>query len=287
MRIFDMHVHVRGGAPDAQRLLSRMEEAGVYGCALFSAPPELSSVPFEKLPYRERKKNLFEWCGKYDGRIIPVMWVHPFEEGVADQIRDAAADGVRALKVICETFDVGCPESMRMLEVAGETGLPVIFHSGILWAGTDTSCHNRPVNWESTLRLENSVKFSLGHCSWPWHDECIAVYGKFLNSYKERKSSEMFFDLTPGTPEIYRRDLLTKLFTVGYDVENNIMFGTDSMADEYDVDWVSGWIARDDAIYRDLGVTDAVREKIYRENFMRFLACGDVDHRIPEVNKKS
>lgn len=28
----------------------------------------------------------------------------------------------------------------------------------------------------------------------------------------------MFLDLTPGTPEIYRRDLLTKLFTIGYDV---------------------------------------------------------------------
>ena len=95
------------------------------------------------------------------------------------------------------------------------------------------------------------------------------------------------FDLTPGTPEIYRRELLTKLFTVGYDVENNIMFGTDSMADDYNVDWVSGWIWRDNSIYRDLGVTEEAREKIYHANFERFLACEDVVHRIPEVNKKT
>ena len=96
----------------------------------------------------------------------------------------------------------------------------------------------------------------------------------------------MFFELTPGTPEIYRRDLLTKLFTVGYDVENNIVFGTDSMANDYDVDWVSGWIARDNAIMDDLGVTDEVREKIYHGNFLRFLSGEDIDHKLPEVNKK-
>ena len=93
--------------------------------------------------------------------------------------------------------------------------------------------------------------------------------------------------MTPGTPEIYRRELLTKLFTVGYDVENNIMFGTDSMANDYDVDWVSGWLARDLEIMSDLRVPVATLEKIYRGNLERFLACGDVDHRIPEVNKKS
>ena len=286
MKIYDMHVHVNGGVPSPSRLLSKMEEAGVYGGALFSAAPEISAVSLARLPYRQRIKDLLAWCGD-SGRLIPVLWVHPFETDVEEQIRDAAKSGVRALKVICDSFDVGCPESMRVLETAGREKLPVFFHSGILWAGTDTSAHNRPVLWEATLNLENSVKFSLGHCSWPWVDECIAVYGKFLNSYKERKSSEMFFDLTPGTPEIYRRDLLTKLFTVGYDVENNIMFGTDSMANDYDVDWVSGWLARDREIMSDLGVPDATLEKIYRGNLERFLACGDVDHRIPEVNKKS
>ena len=60
----------------------------------------------------------------------------------------------------------------------------------------------------------------MGHCSWPWYDECIAVYGKFLNGVaNDQDAPEMFFDLTPGTPRIYREDLLTKLFTVGDGVD--------------------------------------------------------------------
>lgn len=39
--------------------------------------------------------------------------------------------------------------------------------------------------------------------------------------------------ITLGTHKIYREELLTKLFSVGYDVENNIMFGTDSLLTEY------------------------------------------------------
>ncbi|MBQ7475659.1 MAG: amidohydrolase family protein [Clostridia bacterium] len=287
MKIYDMHVHVNGGEPEPAGLLSKMEDAGVYGGAVFSAEPEPSSAPLQKLPYRERLKNVLDWCRGVDGRLFPILWVHPFEADVGDQIKDAALSGIRGFKVICDTFSVGCPESMRMLETIEETKLPVIFHSGILWSGTDTSRFNRPAEWEALLRLSRGVKFSMGHCSWPWHDECIAVYGKFLNSYLERQSSEMFFDVTPGTPVIYRRDLLTKLFTVGYDVENNIMFGTDSMANDYDRDWVAGWIARDNAIYDELGVPAATREKIYKDNFFRFLSGEDVSHVLPEVNKNS
>ncbi|MBR3415989.1 MAG: amidohydrolase family protein [Clostridia bacterium] len=286
MKRIDMHIHINGGKPEPARLISKMEESGVWGGALFSASPEIGLAPLAKLPYRERIANLFDWCRPYEGRLFPVLWIHPFEKGVEDQIKDAAESGVRAFKIICDSFYVGCPESMKTLEAIEKTGLPVIYHSGILWGGTNTSDFNRPANWESLLNLAGGVKFSMGHCSWPWHDECIAVYGKFLNSYLQRRSSEMFFDLTPGTPEIYRRDLLTKLFTVGYDVENNIVFGTDSMANDYDVDWVSGWIARDNAIMDDLGVTDEVREKIYHGNFLRFLSGEDIDHKLPEVNKK-
>ena len=125
----------------------------------------------------------------------------------------------------------------------------------------------------------------MGHCSWPWHDECIAVYGKFLNYYLKRRSSEMFFDITPGTPKIYREDLLTKLFTVGYDVDNNIMFGTDSLSTEYSPEWVSDWLKTDNEIFDKLGVTNEQREKIYEKNFMRFLSGENLDHNLPHMNK--
>ncbi len=286
MKVFDMHVHIDRSGCDKNKLYERMDEAGVYGAALFSLPPDDSTAPFEKASYRERMKSLKEWT-ECEDRLIPVLWVSPLEKNASDIVRDAAEEGVRAFKIMCDTYPVYCEESMRLLEAIEKTGRPAIFHSGILWSGTNTSINNKPVNWEALMDL-HTLKFSMGHCSWPWHDECIAVYGKFLNSYLTRRlSAEMFFDVTPGTPPIYRRELLTKLFTVGYDVENNVMFGTDSVARDYDPCGIAGWIARANGIYDELGETGAQREKIYRENFMRFLEGRDTDHRAPMMNKNS
>ena len=69
----------------------------------------------------------------------------------------------------------------------------------------------------------------------PWYDECVAVFDKYLNARENRLdiSAEMFMDITPGTPPIYRRDALTKLLTVGYAVENNILFDVDNEIDNY------------------------------------------------------
>ena len=95
----------------------------------------------------------------------------------------------------------------------------------------------------------------------------------------------MFFDLTPGTPEIYRKDLLTKLWRVGYDVQDNMMFGSDSLSDDYNPSWVKTWIERDDAIYDELGVTQEQREKIYRDNFLRMIEGRSIHHILPTINK--
>ena len=46
-------------------------------------------------------------------------------------------------------------------------------------------------------------------------------------------SVEMFIDTTLGTPVIYRNEVLTKLLTVGYDVLDNIIFGTNCNTSEY------------------------------------------------------
>ena len=84
----------------------------------------------------------------------------------------------------------------------------------------------------------------------------------------------MFFDITPGTPPIYREELLTKLFTVGYDVPNNIIFGTDNRTFDYNFEWTEKWLDIDNAIYEKLGVTEEIKEKIYSANMMRFLGLA-------------
>ena len=124
------------------------------------------------------------------------------------------------------------------------------------------------------VRAVDGLKFSLAHVSWPWCDEHIAVFGKLRQAYKQRSdlALEMFVDLTPGTPVIYRQEVLTKLFTVGYQVEDNIFFGTDNSTGDYNATWAREWIARDNEIYRQLGLSDEVIEKVYSGNLSRFLS---------------
>jgi predicted TIM-barrel fold metal-dependent hydrolase len=121
------------------------------------------------------------------------------------------------------------------------------------------------------------LKFSTAHCGWPWVDECIALYGKlqFLHD-KQPGLCEMFLDLTPGTPVIYRRELITKLITVGYDVKHNILFGTDCFAENYNAAWARKWMDIDNGLYAELNVDDETRRGIYGDNFLRFIGAADV-----------
>lgn len=286
MKIYDMHIHTSGEAVNQNYLLEQMEKSGVYGGMLISAYPDIEN-PAEAgaMPYKERLKLILDWKKNREGRLYSALWIHPFEKNACDIVRDAAESGIDAFKMICDTYPLNCDESMKLIAAVEKTGKPAIFHTGILWSGgVASSINNRPVNWEYMQQFDR-LKFDMAHCSWPWYDECIAVYGKFLNSYLTRQSSEMFFDLTPGTPVIYRKDLLTKLFCCGYDTENNIMFGTDSLSNDYDPQWVGGWIARDNAIYEELGLTEKQKEKIYKDNFMRFIKGEDIKHNLPQMNK--
>ena len=284
LKIYDMHIHAGSEKIERNYLIEQMEKSGVYGAGLISACPEDATADLYSLPFKERLNHVLEWSKGYENRIIPILWIHPFEKDACEKVKVASQSGIRAFKIICDTFPVYCRENMLMLEAIEKTRLPILFHSGILWSGTDSSKYNRPIDWECLLKFDD-IKFSMGHCAWPWHDECIAVYGKFLHSYLERRSSEMFIDITPGTPRIYRKELITKLFTVGYDVENNIMFGTDSLANDYNPEWVKGWLETDRAIMDELEITEEQREKIYEKNFMRFLCNEKVEHVLPHINK--
>ena len=116
----------------------------------------------------------------------------------------------------------------------------------------------------------------MAHISWPWCDELIAVYGKYQNCRATRPdlSVELFIDNTPGTPPIYREDALMRLFKVGYDIENNIFFGTDGCANDYDSARARELIKRDNDIYSKLGLTEEVVNKIYQRNIRRFLGVS-------------
>ena len=270
MKIFDMHIHAFNTKESPEKLLQEMKQAGIDGGCVFSNWPKRANAELGT-DFDTRLNEVLSWTKGHEDRLFPVLWIHPYEENIIENIHIAVKAGIAAFKMICTDFYVYEEECLDVLKEIASLNKPVFFHSGILWDGQVSSQYNRPLNWEALLTIKG-LRFSMGHCSWPWIDECIAMYGKFMNAKTVRADmAEMFFDITPGTPEIYRRELLTKLYTIGYDVGDNVMFGTDSSAHTYSHEWPSKWLKLDGEIMDDLGISEENRQKLYADNLLRFL----------------
>ena len=276
MKIFDMHIHTHGKKCEKDNLLAKMNEIGVFGgCVISTNPIEYSEI--DGLDFDKRVQKIIEW--KEDDRLFPVVWIHPFEKDIVEKVKGIKNSGIVALKIICNNFSVSDDKPFDVIKkISKQTDFPIIFHSGILWDGQNSSKYNRPVEFERLIELDN-LRFALAHCSWPWIDECISLYGKFAYCTRHNHA-EMFFDLTAGTPEIYRRELLTKLFTIGYDVPDNILFGTDCDGENYSTKWARKWLDIDNKIYDELSVANSFKQKIYQDNLMRFLGFTKLDKKF-------
>ena len=272
--ILDGHVHIGKGKKDPSLLMQQLAEAGMIGSVVISLPPPAFPAIAQPMPARDRLDDLMAFT-EHHNKLYPLFWVDPMENDALEQVGAAAAQGVAGFKVICNNYDAGDPRAIKVFRAIAELGKPILFHSGILWDGMPSSRFTRPSQFEALLEV-NGLRFTLAHISWPWCDELIAVYGKFLDANDRRPdlSVEMFVDISPGTPPIYRRDALAKLFTVGYDIENNVIFGSDCEVNGYNVGWSREWITRDEGIYEQIGVGREVRKKIYRDNLLRFLGVS-------------
>lgn len=283
--IFDGHIHIMEKEIHRKDFEKKLKLADISGGVLISLKPASFVHSGVCLSSDERLDNLMEWVS-HNENLFPFYWVDPMEDDSTEQIETAVERGVSGFKVICDNFYPYDLKALKVFKKIAEKGKPIIFHSGILWDGKHSGIYNRPVNFEALLEIDG-LKFSLAHVSWPWCDENIAVYGKFLNAYTKRPdlSVEMFVDITPGTPPVYRNEVISKLHTVGYDVENNIVFGSDCNACNYNYKWAREWIERDNNIYDSLGLSDNVKTKIYSDNLLRFVGAlnDDVKHKSPKV----
>ncbi len=275
MRIFDMHVHTYSTTPNTESYLGEMEKAGIYGGFLFSAPPKEYNSNIG-LDFEERLNQIFDWTKGYEDRLYPVLWVHPYEKDILKNVEIAAEKGISAFKIICNNFYPTDEKNMELAHAIAKTGKPLIFHSGILYSKTVdvTADYNRPASFEGLIKVKG-LKFSMGHCSWPWTDECIALFGKvsYLRSVLKdpTECAEMFLDITPGTPPAYREELLTKLYRSMQNTGDYVMFGTDTVADRCVAESAKEIIESDRKILDKLGVSLEMREKMYHDNLMRFL----------------
>ena len=281
MKKFDVHIHsgMNGEARfDAKDVLGKLEKAGFFGGAVFSASPGQVHGN-STLNGHERLDALLASVEGYRDRLLPLLWVHPDEDDLYPLIKEAAERGVVGFKVICNNFYVYEDKSLRMLEAIAAVDKPVMFHSGILWDDSESSKYNRPLHWERLCTIPH-LRFSLAHCSWPWYDECLALYGKFLTNHAKHPelNNEMFFDMTPGTPPPYRKDLYTKLLLCEYDVSHNMIWGTDCNTGDYATEWTVKWDRMDNQIMDELQVPEETRELIFRKNMERFFKLTDEEY---------
>jgi predicted TIM-barrel fold metal-dependent hydrolase len=272
--VWDGHIHVTEGRIDPADFSGRLQTAGVGGGILISLPPSSFFPGSPRRTPEERLSNLMAWTQASPG-LHPFYWIDPTEANAPAQVNRAVERGVKGFKIICDRFYPGDDRAMRVYPAIAGHGKPILFHSGILWDGKPSSKYNRPVEFEILMEIPN-LRFSLAHVSWPWCDELVAVYGKFQSAYSLRPdlSTEMFVDLTPGTPVIYRREVLTKLFRAGYDVAGHLIFGLDTHTPGYTPESVREWVDRDTEIYRSLGLDDQVLGNVFENNVKRFIGLS-------------
>ena len=178
---------------------------------------------------------------------------------------------------------------MRAYHAMAKHHLPVLFHSGVLWDGHVSSAFNRPMAFEGLMEVTN-LRFALAHVSWPWYDECIALFGKILSaehggSNHVYSKVSMFIDTTPGTPFIYREQVFEKLFLIDYNLKERTIFGSDCSVNNFDPRMVQLWLDWDYQIVEKIRSTadnriplphglpsaEEIFRKITQDNYLKFL----------------
>jgi predicted TIM-barrel fold metal-dependent hydrolase len=83
----------------------------------------------------------------------------------------------------------------------------------------------------------------------------------------------MFVDTTPGTPKIYRREVISKCYNIAYGLEDYLIFGTDCNS-KYCSKYAKSILDMDKDALDYAEVTIEQREKYYHKNAQRFLDMG-------------
>ncbi len=264
--VLDGHIHIMGEV-DREALQAQMAQAGVDGGILMSRP-FAGYEPMETTPFEKRLTEVLELCREQEYRF-PFLWIDPLGgQQTLEEIDEAVKQGIAGFKIISTKAMPDCPEAMEIYRHIAKREKPLLFHSGILWNEGPSANFNRPANFECLMDVEG-LRLSLAHISWPWCDECIAIYGKIcMMRYHQ---VEMYVDLTPGTPEIYRREALFRLHNSGYSVEDRLVFGTDCEANDYNAAGASKIIAADRKHYEALGIPAEIQEKCFSKNLLRFV----------------
>lgn len=248
----DLHIHMHAGRKDAPEVFkAKTVEAGVRGGAVFSMHPEGYRVePDEDQRWQHRAEFIMEYCSQAPG-FRPLFWIDPTDADAVEQVYKTAEMGISGYKVICNHFFP--EEGKKAYQAMAEVGLPLMFHSGVLYNRQPSSDFNRPMSYEFLMDVKG-LKFSMAHISWPWSAELVALFGKlnYLDECAPEGRSKMYFDITPGTPPIFRREALRWIYMCGFRVKNRVLWGSDCEANNYDPNYAAYWGKLDKEIFAEI-----------------------------------
>ena len=277
----DSHIHIFDmDITDNTHILGEFEKAGLGGGVLISYRPDALSLPFNSKTFtpRQRLDHLFE-CAGGQKNLFPFFWIDPMEEDAVNQVDLALSYGVLGFKVICKFHFPGDEKAMKVYRAIAKTGKPILFHSGMLSDNYTSSDYNKPLKFEALFDIEG-LRFATAHMGWPWSDETIALYYKFKFARRENKDIELFLDLTPGTPDIYKEEVYPKMVKLNIGMTDHMMYGTDNLFHTYSHEYSKHIIKTDNEIYDKLGLPDSERDKIFGGNLLKFIYGKDGDQHV-------
>jgi len=293
--LIDCHVHSTG-LEKIDDVINAMDHAGVDKAIIFAPYPgrtigegifpesvNLKPTKYMQFSYSEVNQAAQEKSTKFisalqagaPDRIIAFAWIEPRLKKAIKNFEEAVTRfECKGIKMMPDHWYPYDPRFFPLYEKIQELRVPVLFHSGILYAMKDSSRFCRPCNYEVLINFPQ-LKFALAHISWPWTDECIALFGRFRAnlSIEEDEIAEeiqMYIDTTPGTPNFYRREAFRRALAFG--AEDYMMFGSDTFLSETSNFQLAKYVAEmDKGIIRELGYLDEVIQKIQSKNIERFL----------------
>ena len=258
----DVHVHSRGTESTVE-ILKAMDKAGMDKIFLFGPYPGL-----DEDRQREADDFVAKIASEAKDRIVPFAFIEPRLKSAPQEVERAVTEaGVKAVKMIPMQWYPGGPEARAVYEKVQELGVPILFHSGILWGLKDDSQYCRPVYYEALLEYPK-IKFAMAHMSWPWYDELLAVCGKFRAAMRRGSGriQQIYIDITTGAPRLWKVDALRKALV--YLGDDTMMFGSDASATG--ADSMRRRMEDDLSMLREeIGVRQETIEKIFSTNAMK------------------
>ncbi len=280
--MFDAHIHYYYGKNDTPaEFLRKAHASGITGGNIFSTfPSKMLGCADGDYRWQARLETILEYTAELPG-FNPFFWINPMDADFEEQISSAVEQGIAGFKIICMSY---YPEDcLPACRVIAETGKPLMFHSGVLGCGRDmlSAKYNLPHQFECLLSVPK-LRFSMAHLGWPWVDDYMAMVAKSRFSYDPDFGNEMFFDLTPGTPGMYREEALRKLYLSGYRIKNLVLWGTDGDTSDYRRELPEYWLERDKAYMAKI----AQDAELCRLPYVEAPDLSDILHLATEENWK-